>query len=95
MGLKAVKKDVTESIFLPEKYFDDAEFVELRRCKGSKGDDDECYPDADKDIQCLLENCCICKKVVCPRHRSSCNTCRIEGETRCKDCIYDEYTVVI
>ena len=37
MGLKAVKRDFTESIFLPQKYFDDAEFVELRRCKGSKG----------------------------------------------------------
>ena len=76
MGLKAVKEDVTESIFLPEKYFDDAEFVELRRCKGSKGDDDECYPD--KDIQCL-EKCCICEKVVCLWHRSSCNACgRVE-----------------
>ena len=95
MGLKAVKRDFTESIFLPQKYFDDAEFVELRRCKGSKGDDDECYPDADKDIQCLLENSCICKKVVCPRHRRSCNTCRRVEETRCKDCIYDECTVVI
>ena len=94
MGLKAVKRDFTESIFLPQKYFDDAEFVELRRCKGSKGDDDECYPDVDKDIECLLDKCCICKKVVCPWHRSSCNTCRDFEETRCKDCI-EEYTSLV
>ena len=89
MCLKAVKDDVKLSLYIPEQYYEDAEFIELRRCKGSKDGNDSC----DDDIE-FIENCYDCHKVVCYNHHSKCSECIGFGETRCEECSEDCTTIL-
>ena len=89
MCLKAVKDDVRLSIWIPKRYYEDAEFIELRRCKGSKDGNDSC----DDGIK-SLKNCHECHKVVCYKHTIHCNECAASGMTMCKECS-DEITTIV